>query len=99
MRYPATPLLARMTAGNGWRGQLMRDSAGRADLIVAVRVGPVWTDAVVIESEQRCVAVRHRTDDHRPVLPDRPLSESGAVWQRDGRCVDVLAELLELPDR
>lgn len=25
-------------------------------------------------------------------------SEARAVWQRDGRCEDVLAELFELPD-
>jgi hypothetical protein len=95
--YPATPYLRRMTAANGWRGQLVRDRQGQADVIVAVRIGPTWTDAVAIESEQRCVAMRYRTDgDRRLIVPGEPPA-AGAVWHRDGRCVDVLAELLELP--
>lgn len=96
--YPATRYLRRMTAANGWRGQLVRDERGQADVILAVRVGPVWTDAVVIEAEERCVAARVRTSDDSALVV---LGESAraAVWRRDGRCVDVLAELLdELPD-
>lgn len=95
--YAATPYLRRLTAANGWHGQLVRDHQGRADVILTVRVGPVWTDAVIIESEQRCVAARVRTDDRptRLVVPGE--SDSGTVWRRDGRCVDVLPELLELP--
>lgn len=96
--YAATPYLRRMTAANGWHGQLVRDRQGRADAIVAVRVGPTWTDAVAIESEQRCVAMRYPTDDDRLIVPtDVALSGTvGAVWFRDGHCVDVLAELFEL---
>jgi hypothetical protein len=94
--YPATPYLRQLTAENGWRGRLVRDRHGRADLIVAVRVGLTWTDSVAIEAEDRCVALRHRTHEGRLVLPIELPSESRAVWQRAGRCEDVLAELLEL---
>lgn len=94
--YPATPYLRRMTRENGWHGQLVRDRQGRADVIVAVRIGPTWTDAVAIESEARCVAMRHRTDDEL-IVPTELPGTSGAVWFRDGRCVDVLTELFELP--
>lgn len=97
MSYSATPYLRRMTPANGWSGQLVRDHQGRADVILAVRVGPTWTDAVAIEAEERCVAVRVRTrDDTTLVVPGE--SDRVAVWRRDGRCVDVLAELFELPD-
>jgi hypothetical protein len=95
--YPATPYLRRMTHENGWHGQLVRDRRGRADVIVAVRIGPTWTDAVAIESEARCIAMRHRTDDNKLIVPAELPGPSGAVWFRDGRCVDVLAELFELP--
>lgn len=95
--YPATPYLRRLTAANGWRGQLVRDRHGRADLIVAVRVGLTWTDSVAIEAEDRCVALRFRTNEGRLILPTEWPSGSRAVWQRNGRCEDVLAELFELP--
>lgn len=94
--YPATRFLRQMTAANGWHGQLVRDRQGRADVIVAVRVGPTWTDAVAIESEGRCVAIRHHTHDDGLVLTTELPGTSGAVWFRDGRCIDVLAELFEL---
>ncbi|MDQ3154270.1 MAG: hypothetical protein M3R63_21985 [Actinomycetota bacterium] len=96
--YPATPYLRRLTAVNGWQGQLVRDQHGRPVAIVAVRVGPTWTDAVAIESEDRTIAMRHRTNADRLILPSSLPGESGAVWLRDGRCADVLAELFELPD-
>jgi hypothetical protein len=97
--YPATPYLQRMTPANGWRGQLVRDHRGEVDVIVAVRIGPTWTDAVAIHSEDRTVAMRYRTDsESRLIVPGDALGGSGAVWQRDGRCDEVLAELLdELP--
>ncbi|MPZ67362.1 MAG: hypothetical protein GEU83_18280 [Pseudonocardiaceae bacterium] len=67
--------------------------------IVTVRIGPVWTDAVAIEGEDRCIAMRHRTnDDRRLILPSELPGTSGAVWQRDGRCEDVLAALFELQE-
>ncbi len=94
--HPATPYLRRLTAANGWRGQLIRDRDGQPFAIVTVRVGPTWTDAVAIESEDRCVAMRHRTNDDGLILPSELPGSAGAVWFRDGTCVDVLAELLEL---
>ncbi len=94
MTYPATPYLRRLTADNGWRGELIRDEHGQPLLIVTVRVGPTWTDSVAIEGEHRAVAMRHRTRDSDLIVPP---DSSGAVWRRDGRCADVLAELLELP--
>jgi len=43
--------------------------------------------------------MRHRTDpDRLIVVSAEPPGGSGAVWCRDGRCDDVLAELFELPD-
>ena len=110
--YPATPYLRRLTAANGWHGELIFDGHGNPLVIVAVRVGPSWTDAVAIEGEDRCVAMRHRTRDSDLIVPTEgavwrrvgpglqavPPGSSGAVWRRDGRCEDVLAELLELPD-
>ncbi len=94
--YAATPYLRRLTPANGWHGQLVRDRHGEPVAIVAVRVGPEWTDAVAIEGEDRCVAMRHRTDsDQRLIVPGEP-ERSGAMWFRDGRCIDVLAELLDL---
>ena len=65
--------------------------------MVAVRVGPVWTDSVAIAGENETLAMRHRTNDHRLILPTELPSESRAVWRRHGRCDDVLAELFELP--
>ncbi len=32
------------------------------------------------------------------VVPSEPPDGSGAVWFRDGRCEDVLAELFELQE-
>lgn len=97
LTYAATPYLRRMTAEHGWRGELIRDRHGEPVAIVTVRIGPTWTDAVAIEGEDRCIAMRHRTNDDGLILPtDLPGTTSGAVWQRDGRAEDVLAELFEL---
>lgn len=110
--YPATPYLRRLTAAHGWQGELIFDGHGNPLVIVAVRVGPSWTDAVAIEGEDRCVAMRHRTRDSELIVPAEgavwrrvgpglqaePRGSSAAVWRRDGRCEDVLAELLELPN-
>ncbi len=52
---------------------------------------------MAIEGEDRCVAFRHRTNSDRLIVASELPGSSGAVWFRDGRCVDVLAELLELP--
>ncbi len=93
--YAATPYLRRLTPANGWQGQLIRDAAGEPSVVVTVRVGPTWTDAVAIEAEDRCVAMRSRTHDDSPLIVP-PEYTSGAVWFRDGRTVDVLAELFEL---
>lgn len=95
--YPATPYLRWLTAANGWQGQMVRDWHGEPFAIVTVRIGPTWTDSLAIEGEDRCVAMRHRTHDDGLILPSELPGTSGAVWHRDGRCVDVLAELLELP--
>ena len=95
--YPATPLLRRLTAANGWHHDLARDAGGEPVAVVAVRVGPVWTDSVAIAGENETLAMRHRTNDDRLILPTEPPSESRAVWRRHGRCEDVLAELFELP--
>ncbi|MPZ66370.1 MAG: hypothetical protein GEU83_12950 [Pseudonocardiaceae bacterium] len=95
--YPSTPYVQRLTPANGWHGQLIRDQHGRIDVIVAVRIGPTWTDAVAIAGEDRVVALRHRTDEDRLILPTEPTAERAAVWRRDGRAEDVLAELLDLP--
>lgn len=110
--YPATPYLRRLTAAHGWRGELIFDEHGNPLVIVAVRLGPRWTDAVAIEGEDRCVTMRHRTRDSELIVPSgaavwrrvgpglgaEPPGSSGAVRCRDGRCENVLAELLELPD-
>ncbi len=80
--YPATPYLHRLTPADGWRGGLVRDEHGNPLVVVAVRIVP--TEPVV----WRRVG---------PGLAAEPPDGSGAVWRRDGRCVDVLAELLELP--
>jgi len=95
--YPATPYLRRMTAADGWRHQVLRDAHGDPLVMVAVRVGPTWTDSVAIEGEDRCVAMRHRTRESELIVPAELPGGSGAVWCRDGRCADVLAELFELP--
>ena len=66
MTYPSTRYLRRMTNASGWRGELICDAHGPY-VIVAVRVGATWTDAVAIEGEDRCVAMRHRrTEEPRP---------------------------------
>lgn len=97
--YPATPYLRRLTAANGWRAQLVRDRHGQADVIVAVRIGPVWSDAVAIAGEDRVIAMRYRTNEDALIVPSVLHDESGAIWFREGRAEDVLAELLdELPD-
>ena len=110
MTYPSTPYLRRMTDANGWHGELIRDAHGPY-AIVAVRVGATWTDAVVIEGEDRCVAMRYRTRGDSELIVPSELGwrregpglvaelpgEVSAVWRRDGRCDDVLAELFELP--
>lgn len=42
--------------------------------------------------------MRHRTrDDNALIVPGELGAERAAVWRRDGRAEDVLAELLELP--
>jgi hypothetical protein len=87
-----------MTAANGWRAELIRDRDGEPVAIVAVRVGPTWTDAVAIEGEDRTVAIRNRTNEDRLIVPSELPGDSGAVWFRDGRCEDVLAELFELQE-
>lgn len=92
------PYLQRLTPANGWRGELIRDHHGRPDVLVTVRVGPVWTDSVVIAGEERVIAMRHHTHDDSPlVIPSELRSERSAAWFRDGRAEDVLAELFELP--
>jgi hypothetical protein len=96
--YPATPYLRRMTVANGWRAELIRDRDGDRLAVVAVRAGPTWTDAVAIEGEDRTVAIRNRTNEDRLIVPSELPGDSGAVWFRDGRCEDVLAELFELQE-
>jgi len=96
--YPATPLLRRLTAAHGWRHELARDVHGEPVAVVAVRVRPTWTDSVAIAGENETLAMRHRTNDDRLILPTELPSESRAVWCRHRRCEDVLAELFELPD-
>jgi hypothetical protein len=96
--YPATPLLRRLTAAHGWRHELVRDTRGEPVAVVAVRIGPTWTDSVAITGENETLAMRRRTNDDRLILPTELPSESRAVWRRHGRCEDVLAALFELPD-
>ena len=96
--YPSTPLLRRLTAGNGWHHDVICDVHGRLEAVAYVRVGPVWTDSVAIAGEDQTLAMRYRTNDYRPILPAELPSESRAVWRRHGRCEDVLAQLFELPD-
>lgn len=95
--HAATPYLRRLTAANGWRGDLLRDAHGEPVAVVTVRIGPRWTDSVAIAGETDTVAMRHRSRESELIVPAHLPSESGAVWQRHGRCADVLAELLELP--
>jgi hypothetical protein len=90
----AMPYLRQMTPANGWHPQLVRDRRGEPVAIVTVRVGPTWTDAVAIEAEDRCVAMRSRTHDDSPLVV--PESATGTVWFRDGTCAEVIAELFEL---
>ena len=66
--------------------------------MVAVRVGPVWTDPVAIAGEDQTLAMHHRTDHDRLILSVELSAESRAVWRRHDHCADVLAELFELPD-
>jgi len=95
--YAATPLLRRLSAGNGWSHELIHDAHGRLEAVTFVRVGPVWTDSVAIAGEDQTLAMRHRTRESDLIVPAELPSESRAVWQRHGRCADVLAELSELP--
>jgi len=95
--YSADPLLRRLTPANGWRHDLISNPRGHVEVMVAVRVGPVWTDSVAIAGEDQTLGMRHRTNHDRLILPAELPSESGAVWRRHGHCADVLAELLELP--
>jgi hypothetical protein len=90
-------LLRRLRAAHGWQHDLTCDARGEPAAVVAVRVGPVWTDSVAIAGENETLAMRHRTNDHRLILPTELPSGSRAVWRRHGRCEDVLAELFELP--
>jgi len=94
--YPATPYLRCIAADKQWQGHLVRDRHGQPYALVAVHVGPTWTDAVAVEAEDRCVAICTRTNEDALILPTEPPDGSGVVWRRDGRCEDVLAELLEL---
>ena len=59
--YPATPLLARLTPANGWHHDLVGDDRGEPYALVAVRIGPVWTDSV---------AHRGGGSDPRDAAPD-----------------------------
>jgi hypothetical protein len=95
--YPATPLLARLTPANGWHHDLVGDDHGQPWALVAVRVGPVWTDSVAIVAEDQTLTMRHRTRETDLVVPAELPGESSAVWRRHGRCAEVLAELFELP--
>jgi hypothetical protein len=96
--HPAFRYAEQMTRENGWRHDVLPDRHGRPVALVAVRVGPRWTDSVAIEGEDRVIAMRHHTrDDSALIVPSELPGESTAVWRRDGRAEDVLAELLELP--
>ncbi len=95
--YSATPLPARLTSASGWRHDLIRNSHGEVVVVVAVRVGPVWTDSVAIAGEDQTLALRHRTRVTDLIVPGELPGESVAVWRRHGWCADVLAELFELP--
>ncbi|MGH3980916.1 MAG: hypothetical protein ACRDRZ_18275 [Pseudonocardiaceae bacterium] len=96
--YAATPLLRRLSAGNGWRYDVIHDAHSRLEAVTFVRVGPVWTDSVAIAGEDQTLAMRHPTRESDLIVPAELPSESRAVWQRHGRCEDVLADLFELPD-
>ncbi|MPZ67409.1 MAG: hypothetical protein GEU83_18545 [Pseudonocardiaceae bacterium] len=95
--YPSTCYVQQLTVANGWQRELIPDRHGRPLAIVAVRVRPRFTDAVVIEGEDRVVAMRHHTRDAHLITPSQLPGESAAVWRRDGRAEDVLAELVALP--
>ena len=50
--------------------------------LVAVRIGPVWTDIVAIVGEDQTLAMRHRTNDDPLILPaelPRSRGRCGAV--------------------
>lgn len=96
--YPSDKYAAQLTVAAGWHRELIPDRHGQPVAIVAVRVGPRWTDSVAIEAEDRCVAMRHHTRrDSELIVPSELPGESSAVWRRDGNCAEVLAELLDLP--
>lgn len=77
---------------------MIRDDHGRLEAVAFVRVGQVWTDSVAIAGEDQTLAMRHRTRESDLIVPAELPSASRAVWQRHGRCEDVLSELFELPD-
>ena len=68
--YPATAYLRRLTADNGWCSELIRDRHGEPVAVVAVHLGPDWTDAVAIKDEDRCA----RTASSRGSVSDRAPS-------------------------
>lgn len=95
--YPSDRYVRQLSEANGWYRELIPDRHGRPFAIVAVKVGPRWTDSVAIEGEDRVIAMRHRTrGDGELVIPAGMPGESTAVWHRDGRADDVLAELLDM---
>ena len=48
--------------------------------LVAVRIGLVWTDSVAIVGEDQTLAMRHRTNDDRLILPtELPFRVAGGV--------------------
>ena len=95
---PVDEVRASTDGGERVVSRAISDRHGNPAVLVAVRVGDTWTDSVAIEGEDRTVAMRHRTHgDSALIVPSELGSERSAVWRRDGRCEDVLAELLELP--
>lgn len=95
--YPSTRYLQQLTVANGWRPELIPDRHGRPLAVVVVRVGSRFTDAVVIEGEDRVTATRHRTSTDQPAMPSQLPDEATAVWYRYGHAEEVLAELVALP--
>jgi hypothetical protein len=97
--YRATPLLRLLTAANGWQHDVARDARGEPVAVVAVRVGPVWTDSVAIAGENETLAMldyesgrgpRTRARRH-PSLRARRGSPRGSRG-RDGAPRRVLIE-------